>query len=188
MPSAPNPDSPFMDSRVEAALGIRAPGSPSSAGKPGVQVGDVSFPAPPSVNTGAPGRPSAPSTPAPVAAPSQPAQPAAASAQGGRQQGVSGSGTIPAAPSATGAQQALNGLPAGAAVATPLGVASTGPDGQQQLSSLTPEGAQRYREVVVQKRAELGPIPGIFRNPALGEMPVEVGRWNYNPFTGSWVK
>lgn len=190
MPSAPNPDSPFMDSRLEATLGIRSPGGPSSAGKPGVQAGDVSFPAPPSPATAPPGRPSAPSGPAPIAAPATPTPaPAPAQPAAPRQEGASGTGATPTAPTADGAQQALNGLPVGAAVATPLGVATTGPDGQQQLSSLSPEGAQRYREVAVQKRTELGPIPSVFRNPGvLPELPLEVGKWNYNPFTGQWVK
>jgi len=56
---------------------------------------------------------------------------------------------------------------------------------QPQLT-ITPEGAQRYRESVVRTREALGPMPSIFRSPGMPEMPVEPGRQNYNPFTGRW--
>jgi hypothetical protein len=52
--------------------------------------------------------------------------------------------------------------------------------------SITPEGAQRYRELVVRGREALGPLPNILRSPGMPELPFEPGKQNYNPFTGRW--
>lgn len=184
MPTSPDPNSPFMAGRVEAALGVRAPGGPSMTGKPTPQVGDVSFPAPPGVMSAPPGRPAAPMGPAPAAAApqGQPVQPKPAALQAGQPTDPVAA-AMPTTPNAA----ALPPVP-GASAATPLGVATRGADGQPQLSALTPEGAQRYRELVVQTRAALGPIPRVFRQTGLPEMPVEVGQWNYSPFTGQWSR
>jgi hypothetical protein len=183
MPTRPNPDSPFMDSRVEAAFGLRGAGTPSSAGKPGVQPADVSFPAAPGVATAPPGRPAAPTVPQPagVTPPAAPGAPAPAPAAKPKAEGTPSEPAAPALPTAPGAAA----VPPSSSAATPLGVTSRDPLGNV-TTALSPEGGQRYREVAVQLRASLGPIPRVFRDPNLPEMPVEVGQWNYNPFTGQW--
>lgn len=95
MPTQVNPDSPTATGagRLQAMVdGARTPGSPSMAGKPGVQPGRHSFPAPPAPATAPPGKPpdgaraamggaapSQPGTPAPGAAPT-PAAPQSAAA------------------------------------------------------------------------------------------------------------
>lgn len=58
-----NPDDPNATgaARLQSMVqGARTPGSPSMAGKPDVQAGRVSFPAPPGLNTAPPGRPAQP--------------------------------------------------------------------------------------------------------------------------------
>lgn len=96
MPTQVSPDNPTATGagRLQAMVqGARDPGTPSMAGKPGVQAGRYAFPPPPAPNTAPPGKPpdgarkamggaapSQPGTPAPGAAPSTapPAQPAGA--------------------------------------------------------------------------------------------------------------
>lgn len=95
MPTQVNPDNPNATGagRLQAMVdGARTPGSPSMAGKPGVQPGRHSFPAPPAPATAPPGRPPdgaraamaggtqppQPGTPAPGAAPTPSAPPQAA--------------------------------------------------------------------------------------------------------------
>lgn len=86
MPTDIQPDSPNATGagRLQAMVGGREPGTPSMAGKPGVQAGRHSFPAPPAPNTAPAGKPpdgarkamggtttpQQPGTPAPGAAPS----------------------------------------------------------------------------------------------------------------------
>lgn len=96
MPTQVNPDSPTATGagRLQAMVnGPRDPGTPSMAGKPGVQPGRHSFPAPPAPATAPPGKPpdgarkamqggaqptpQQPGTPAPGAAPSSAPQPSA---------------------------------------------------------------------------------------------------------------
>lgn len=198
MPTNPDPNSPYLPARLEATFGVRAPGTPSMAGLPTPQAGDVSFPAPPSVN-GAPagrpptttGQPSAPTfdttipPPPPQAGmlgvaptaptPAGPAAPAAPAAPGGV------IGALPRQPSAS-------ELPAGAAIQTPMGTASRNPVTGEQSVALSPEGQQRYREAVVAKREQLGPLPAVFRHPSLPEMPAEPGRLDFNPLLNRWVR
>lgn len=169
MPTAPNANSPFMESRVAAETGGREPGAPSAAGRPGVQPADLSYPAPPAPATAPPGRPAAPAFPAPPTTPAKPAT---------------------AAPTPTSATAPPSTAP-GAAAALPPGTMSTpttDPTTGTTREVMTPEGDARYRAAHVALREKLGPIPKSFRNPGLPEMPVELGKWNYNPFTGQFLK
>lgn len=169
MPTQPDPDSPYMASRLEAALGVRSPGMPSLAGKPGVQAANVSYPAPPAVNTAQPGRPQAPRAPAPAAAVPQARTPTMEIP--GQPQRVD-MGTVGAPDGTSGAVPGV--MPGQLSVPTPQG------------AMLTPEGDMRYRQAVMAGRERLGPIPKSMRHPTLPELPFELGRHNYNPFTGSW--
>ena len=190
MPSAPNADSPFMDSRLQATFGVKAPGSPSSAGKPGVQAADVSFPAPPAPASAPAGRPSATPTPTPIVAPPPPPQ--SGEMWPDAHAKVAAPATPPQSgemrPDASGGQptsQAPAGMVPAVQPPVPSVVAGVTALNQPELV-LTPEGAQRYRESVIRTREALGPMPNVFRNAGMPEMPVEPGRPNYNPFTGSW--
>lgn len=229
MPSTPSESSPFMDSVLQRQLGPRTPGTPSSAGKPGVQAGGVSFPNPPGVNTGAPGRPpSVAPAPAPggVSNPSMasaPARPGSSGAGGfptppvpqppqpaKTTQPVSvasvpapGAPTPPAAPQVDalgnpiptgppvvqssripGAGSIAATQPPGTQVQTPYGTVEADPSGKQ-TTTLSPEGQQRYKEQKAALRQKLGPMPKVFQGlPGLPEFPIELGSWNYNPFTG----
>lgn len=176
MPSQPDPNSPFMAPRVESALGIQAgPGAPTAgAGTPGPTASSVSFPAPPAVNSAPPGRPAAATAPTPMGAPA--ATPAAK---------VTPTATV-AAPAGASAGP-TTGLPAAPVAPAPHVVPTTNAFNEPQLS-MTPEGAQRYREVAVQTRERLGPVPHVFRHADLPELPVTPGQWNYNPFTGQFTK
>ena len=94
MPTQVNPDNPNATGagRLQAMVGGREPGTPSTAGKPGVQQARYAFPAPPAPNTAPPGKPpdgaraamgsaqptpQQPGTPAPGAAPTLAPQPSA---------------------------------------------------------------------------------------------------------------
>lgn len=173
MPTQPDSDSPFLPARLEADLGIkREPGTPTMAGKPTVQAGDFSFPAPPAPAAAPAGRPPETNVPQAPAAPAQ------------RKPATTAPGQTVQSPAATAptADGGVAPLPPGT-LTTPTVRA----DGSVQ-ENLTPEGAQRYRESVVALRTRLGPVPSIFRNAALPEMPVELGRWNYNVWTGQFSK
>lgn len=235
MPSKPSANSPFMQSRLEAALGVRSPGTPSSSGKPGVQAADLSYPAPPAVATGVPGRPPVrppqPAAPLPQwgglpggqippwmlpggsqARPGAPvAQPPVPVGDDPRHQPptpVPPAGSPPKPPPAQQPQPAQTptggdrrpGLPkprqqAGAfggpgatdGAVSPFGATTVNPDGTSS-TALSPEGDMRYRAAVLAGREALGPLPRIFRNPGLPQMPYELGRWNFNPFTGTFRK
>lgn len=168
MPSQPNPDSPYLASRLQATLGVRAPGTPSQAGSPDVQVGRVSFPAPPAPASAPVGRPSNPVAPAPAAVvPTAPAATPSASPSSGQQ----------TASSTSMQPQQQPPLP----IAPPLGAPR--PDGSL---ALTPEGDMRYRQAVVAGRDALGPIPRVFKHASLPELPYELGQRNWNPFTSAW--
>lgn len=174
MPTQPDPNSPYLASRVEAALGVRSPGTPTMAGKPGVQAADLTFPAPPAPATGQPGRPTTPQVPTPFAGTPQARTPAA-------KPGAAAKQPAPKSPGAAPASQ-----PTQPAVA-PLGVpvpSATG--GAEPDLALTPEGDMRYRAAVLAGRDSLGPIPRVFRHASLPELPFELGRQNWNPFTGMW--
>lgn len=167
MPTTPDPNSPFLDTRLAAEFGMRMPGTPSSAGKPGPQAADLSFPAPPAVNTAPPGRPVevAPPAPTPQARPAQkpPTQ----------------QGAPPAQPAQPGAQAMP---PPGQK--TQVGVGADG----SVTHTLTPEGDLAYRQSVLRLREQLGPIPRVFMHPNLPELPVEPGVFNYNPFTDQFTR
>lgn len=168
MPSQPNPDSPYLASRLQATLGVRAPGTPSAAGKPDVQAGRVSFPAPPAPASAPPGRPSNPVAPAPAAP-------------------VTTAPVVPTTPPAAPAAAPTPGAEAGADAALPP--AAPPPMGVPQLDgslALTPEGDMRYRQAVVAGRQALGPVPRVFTHASLPELPYELGQANWNPFTSAW--
>lgn len=147
-----------------------------------MQAADVSYPAPPGVASAPNGRPPQAQTPTPIM-PTAPTPTATAStappAQQPRQPAQGGAGA-PAAPAAPGAAAAPI-APAPSVVPTP------GAFNEPQLA-ITPEGAQRYREAVVRVRGQLGSLPRVFSHPSLPEMPVELGKWNWNPFTSMWAK
>jgi hypothetical protein len=167
MPSQPDPNSPYLPTQVQSDFGIHPPGTPSLAGKPTPQAADVTFPAPPAVASSPVGRPPTPGSPAPTptATPTVPMPTAPPTAPG-----------VPAAPA-----------PAMPPTAPPLVVpgASAAPGGDPRLA-LSPEGDARYRDAVVQGRAALGPVPTIMRNPNLPQMPFELGKRNYNVWTGQY--
>lgn len=159
MPSQPDPNSPFLASRLQATLGVRSPGTPSEAGTPGVQAGGFNFPAPPAPAVGGiPGRPTTPQAPTPQAP-----TPAAPTPQAKGTAGAEGKPPAPTGPA-------------------PLGVPTDDGGGL----ALTPEGDMAYRQAVLRGRDALGPIPRIFRHASLPEVPFELGQSNYNPFTGAW--
>lgn len=162
MPTFPTEDSPFMASRVGAALGVkRDPYSPSLAGKPTPQAADLSYPSPPAPPAAPVGRP--PNTP----------QPTPGSAQFG--QWGQGAAT-PITPPAGAGQAATPSASPQTAAADAAVAAAPGLD------------ANTYRAQIVRLRDSLGPIPRVFRQPNMPELPVEPGRWNYNPFTGLMLK
>jgi hypothetical protein len=72
MPSAPNSNSPYIDSQLQALFGARTPGSPSTAGNPAPQAGQPQFPAPPAPATGVQGRPANGGIPSPISFPAPP--------------------------------------------------------------------------------------------------------------------
>lgn len=79
----------------------------------------------------------------------------------------------------------LAGQPPGTQVQTPYGTVTADPSTGQQNMALSPEGTQRYKEQKAALREKLGPMPRVFQNiPGVPEFPVELGGWNYNPFTG----
>lgn len=208
MPSMPRADSPYADSQVNRLLGARMPGTPSTAGKAGgVQPAKVSFPAPPGLQAGAPGRP--PSTPGPTPgagtpsptpapAPSTPAAPGVGSQQSVQAKAMQGQqpGQAPPADQNMGGVQsgiqglAMDRMPApgemlpGTSVQTPFGTARKDPQTGASKLTLSPEGQQKYREAKAKLRQKLGPLPGLLQNPGMPQLPVEVGQFNYNPFTG----
>ena len=182
MPTGPDPDSPFLPSRVQSAFGVREPGTPTIAGQPNVQAGDVSYPAPPAVNTAIPGRP--PETRTPTPSPGLGAQPSARTGAASTPTSTGVAATpIPVLPH----QPTPAELPLGVSVSTPLGVASRGANNEPQLQ-LSPEGKARYQDAVMKTRRTLGPVPRIFAHPDLPQLDIQPGKWNYSPFTGSWSK
>jgi hypothetical protein len=74
--------------------------------------------------------------------------------------------------------------PPGTTVQTPYGtVEQDAKDGTQRLA-LSPEGKQRYKEAKAKLRKKLGAMPGNLSAPGMPEFPIELGKSNYNPFTG----
>lgn len=157
MPTQSDPNSPYVDTQLQAALGGRPPGTPTTAGKPVAQAANVSFPAPPAVSAKPNGRPPKPTMPTPGM--------------------PSASAPVAATPSAAGPGQA----PPGEQMSG-IATEEAGPAAPQQPAVDT----QRYREAVVQLRKSLGPLPRVWRHPSLPEFPVEVGKPNWNPATGMW--
>jgi hypothetical protein len=52
------------------------------------------------------------------------------------------------------------------------------------MTTLSPEGQQKYKEAVVAKRKALGPVPKFAQMPGAPELPVELGKSAFNPWTG----
>lgn len=169
MPTASNPDSPYLAAQVESILGGRVPGTPSTAGKPTPQPADFGFPAPPSVSARPTGRPPATVAPGPFTMPS-------ASAPAAPTPSAAGPGNPLVGQQPQGAQQ-----PAQRTEGAAPQPASPTP------AEATAEATQRYREAVVATRSRLGPIPRVFRHPLLPELEVVPGKPNLNPFTGIWT-
>ena len=164
MPTAPDPNSPFLPARLEATLGVNAPGTPGVAGNPSPQAAGMQFPAPPAPATNFPGRPTTPKAATPTAA-----VPTASKTTAPPPQAKQPGGT-----------QGAEGQPA---VAVPAPRLVPGADGSL---AITPEGDMAYRQAVLAGRDRLGPIPKLFRHPTLPEVPFELGTHNFNPFTSAW--
>lgn len=208
MPTKPRPDSPYLASRAQNMTGGRGAGDPTITGQPTPQPSVPNFPAPPTANTAPNGRPPNTRPPEPTPAPPQPIPPTnpITSATGTVPPPPPQAQPVPPPPSEAPAPpspvqggfrpfgstlplqlmkqptpaQLLPGQP----VQTPHGVATRTANGDQELT-LSPEGQQRYKETVVRKRQELGPMPKVLQTiPGLPELPVEPGRWNYSPWTG----
>jgi hypothetical protein len=75
-------------------------------------------------------------------------------------------------------------MPPGAEVQTPLGVSRQDPTTGAETTTLSPEGQQQFKMKKAALRKKLGPLPELLNAPGMPEFPVEVGQWNYNPFSG----
>lgn len=230
MPTNVNPDDPFATTaaRTQAAVGgPRDPGTPSIAGKPGVQAGRTTAPAPPAPATAPVGRPptpapapvgsraamgggkptqpgtaapaavpptAAPATPA-AATPPTPGSPQPAAAAGSSVTTGVGAPAAPAAPAVDAAGNPVAAMPTaptvpppgtllpGAQVQTPLGVASTSPDGSQSLA-LDANGAQKYKETMAALRNKFT-VPKVMKGmQGLPAMELKLGSHNFDPFSG----
>lgn len=216
MPTQINPDSPTATGagRLQAMVGgPRDPGTPSTAGKPGVQAGRTSFPAPPAPSTAPPGRQpdgaraamtSQPGTPAPGAAPTTaaPTQAAATPPLPGSSQPAPGAGssvgkgvgapTAPAPPTVDANGQAVQTF-VSATVPKPgtivPGISVQTPLGTVSAGpggrlTLDANGQQKYKESVAKLR-------GMFTTPkvmkgmqGLPEMDLKLGASNFDVFSG----
>jgi hypothetical protein len=74
-------------------------------------------------------------------------------------------------------------VPPGAVVQTPYGTVEDDGSGTGKLT-LSPEGTQKYKEAKASLRKKLGPMPASLSGPGMPEFPIELGQYNYNPFTG----
>lgn len=214
MPTQVNPDNPnstVAGSAQSMTMGARQPGTPSMAGKPGVQAGRPSTPAPPGPASSLPGRPAQPKpqpgTPAPGApAPAAQASPAVATppATPGSPQPAPGAGSSTTAPG-VGAppppptMDAAGGVVTqpmtsptipqpgsvmpGAAVQTPYGSVSTKPDGSQSLA-LDANGAQKYKETMAALRSKFITPRAMKGMHGLPQMELKLGAHNFDPFSG----
>lgn len=71
----------------------------------------------------------------------------------------------------------------GAQVQTPLGVASTAPDGSQSLA-LDANGQQKFKESVAALRAKFT-VPKVMKGmQGLPQMELKLGSHNFDPFSG----
>lgn len=141
MPTQVNPNDPNATGagRLQSMVnGPRDPGTPSMAGKPGVQAGRYSFPAPPAPPAAPPGRPASPS-PAPMGsrgamgASPQPSQPGTAPAPGVGSPAASAPPTAATSPTPPGSPQPASG--AGSSVSA--GVAPPAPPTVDQNGQAT---------------------------------------------------
>lgn len=158
MPSSPNAASPFLPERLQAEFGQREPGTPSTAGQPGVQAANLSFPNPPAPASAVAGRPPNSTGPAQAGAPAPAQQP-----------------VVPQSPVP---EQKPSGDAGATAKAMGLPAESLMQNKQAQ--------AMAHQEAVVRKREELGALPAVFNHPSLPKLPIELGRSNYNPMTNRW--
>lgn len=212
------PDDPNATgaARLQSMVGgKREPGSPSMAGKPGVQAGRFSFPPPPAVNTAPPGRPATPAPqpgiPAPGAAPSSAAPPQAAAtppSTPGSPQPAPGAGSsqtkgvgAPEAPPAPTVDQ--NGqatqtfasatipkpgsVQPGTSVQTPFGTATHNPATGGSALALDANGQQKYKESMAALRSKFT-VPRVMKGmTGLPEMELKLGVFNFDPFSGRFL-
>lgn len=69
-------------------------------------------------------------------------------------------------------------------VQTPYGTARQDPETGASKLTLSPEGQQKYKEAKAALRKKLGDLPASLSMPGMPEFPVELGQYNYNPFSG----
>ena len=190
-----------------------SPSTAGKAG--GVQAGrPFAFPNPPSPDKSQPGRPSTSTGPVPGVAPppsspvtpgtgsSQPIEGAEAvpqqaeSAQKAEQvtegavdpvtgQLLDAGGGVTGPPQVNMSRMPRPGeVPPGTVVQTPFGTVEDTGDGSSKLA-LSPEGTAKYKAAKAGLRKKLGAMPSNLSKPGMPDFPVELGQYNYNPFTGS---
>lgn len=203
MPSQPDPNSPFPDSRLQSMFGPREIGTPSTAGLPTPAVSGPSFPAPPAVATAPPGRPGRGpqpwipnTTPAPTPLPERqpiptpppvPYQPTAPRRDPGRGPG-NPVASNPTAPRRDPGREPMGDPSRGRGIVTSLGETSVNPVGEQ-VTNLSPEGQVQYQNAVVQRRRDFGPLPKALGTiPGLPEHPIVLGKPAFNPFSSRWSR
>jgi len=74
-------------------------------------------------------------------------------------------------------------VPPGTTVQTPFGTVEDDGTGTSSMA-LSPEGTQKYKEAKAALRKKLGAMPAGLDLPGMPEFPIELGQWNFNPFTG----
>ena len=183
MPTAPNPLNPDFP---------RAPGMPRINGLPTPRPSPVTPLNQVGLASGVPGRPPATPTPAGVGAPS-PAPSGTAFPPAPPQGFPSAPAPAPApppSPVAPPGQPTAPGQPPaypGQPVQSALGTVAPDASGRS-MTTLSPEGAQKYQQMVVMKRKELGAVPKFAQMPGAPELPVQLGSSNFNPWTGRMFK
>ena len=75
-------------------------------------------------------------------------------------------------------------VPPGTVVQTPYGTVEDDGQGGSSLA-LSPEGTLKYKEAKASLRKKLGAMPAGLDRPGMPQFPVELGQYNYNPFTGA---
>lgn len=164
MPTAPDPNSPYIATRLKSMFGVNAPGQ-AGAGRPTAVAGQAPRVNPPGVAQAPIGRPPGMlTTPTPQGMTQQPPPP---SGQPAQPQTI-----IPPAN-----QQDQQAAPAAQA-----------PQPAQAPAQAQPQQPEPDAHAIAQTRQRLGPLPKLFRHPSLPELPVQPGALNYNPLTGMWSR
>lgn len=73
-------------------------------------------------------------------------------------------------------------MPQGVQIQTPYGTVD-----QSGKLTLSPDGAVKYQQAVIQKRNEFGVHP-FANDPSAPPPPIKLGKPFINPFTGKWGK